>query len=66
MTRRTAILACLSLPLGDYKALAAQSGILTVPLDKWRAILVTLGDETVEIPVDDIFNVLKGENNGNN
>lgn len=61
MTRRAAIIAFLSLPLGHYKALSAQSGILTVNLSDWRGIRVTLGKETVDIPVEDVFEALKQE-----
>lgn len=69
MTRRGAIVAVLSAPLGYYRALTtvhAQSTLPTGPatlsinLDQWAGLAVTHHGKTVFVPVADIFDALKG------
>ena len=61
LNRRAALLALLSLPLGDYRALSAQSGVLTIDLNKWRGLRVTHGKESIDISGQDIFEALTGK-----
>ena len=60
MTRRAAVLALLSMPLGYYKAFAMQvTGWLTIDLGQYRGIKVTLAGKTVEISNVELFEALK-------
>ena len=60
MTRRAAILALLSLPLGYFRAFAAEAGWLTVDLGQWQGIKVRLAGKELAITNVEVFNALKG------
>jgi hypothetical protein len=59
MTRRAAVLALLSMPLGYYKAFAASAGWLTVDLGQWAGIKVKLAGKEVVVTNLEIFEALK-------
>ena len=61
LTRRGAITAILSFPLGYYQALKANAGILTLDLNQWTAIRVSYRGKVVTLPAQDIFNALQEE-----
>lgn len=61
LSRRAAALAILSLPLGDYRALHASGGVLTVDLNQWREIKVVHGTRTVSVSMQEIFKALTEE-----
>ena len=62
-SRRSAIVALLSLPLSFMLAVQARAqghrAWLTIDLEQWRGIEVTLGKETVVLTAQDIFEALK-------
>jgi hypothetical protein len=63
MTRREAILAVLSAPLARFTAMGVQApragkAYLTLDLDKWVGIEITLGGKSVFISAPEIFNAL--------
>jgi hypothetical protein len=61
MTRRSAILAVLALPLGYFRAFAAEAGWLTVDLGQWAGIKVRLAGKEVVITNVDIFKALQAD-----
>lgn len=61
LTRRLALLACLSIPLGSWRALKAQSGWLTIPLDQWTGLTIAYRGETIHLRAEDVFTILKGD-----
>ena len=65
MNRREAIIAVLAAPLGKFTAFAAQSGpapsskaLLTINLDTWAGIKVTMGKRLITVTSADIFEAL--------
>jgi hypothetical protein len=60
VTRRSAILAVLALPLGYFKAFATEAGWLTVDLGQWKGIKVRLAGKEIEVTNVELFNALKG------
>ena len=70
MSRRTALLALLSLPLADVRVLAqpanggrtAQAqGHLTVPLDQWATLSFRFKGQTKDFTTAELFAIIKGE-----
>ncbi len=64
LTKRRAILALLAMPLGYYKAFAAQKpkagpAVLTVDLDEWRGIEIHHGKESAFVSSAEIFAALE-------
>ena len=59
MSRRAAVLAVLSLPLGSWRAFAANAGWLKVDLGQWAGITVTHKGKTVILRAEDIFAALQ-------
>lgn len=59
MSRRAAILAVLCIPLGSWRALAANAGWLTINLDQWAGMTVTHKGQKVQLRAEDIFAALK-------
>jgi hypothetical protein len=58
MNRRAAILAVLALPLGYFKAFAAEAGWLTVDLGQWKGIKVRLAGKEIEVTNVELFKAL--------
>jgi len=63
LTRRNAILALLALPLGYFRAfgqstLPTGKAVLTVDLNQWSAVRVTLNGKTTTVSAAEIFNAL--------
>lgn len=66
LSRRQALLAVLALPMGKFdagraRAVGAGPAYLTIPLDDWGGLVVTLGKKRIVIPSEEIFEVLKGK-----
>lgn len=61
MTRRTAIVTVLSMPLGYFRAFAAERGWLTIDLAVWKGIEITLAGKTQHITAAQIFAALEGK-----
>lgn len=68
ISRRAAILACLSLPLAKFDILAqtkhkaaTSGGVLTVPLDDYAGIIVKYRGKVVAITNTEIFAAVTGE-----
>ncbi len=59
-SRRAAILALLAMPLGYFKAFAAEKGRLTINLDQWQGIDITHQGRTLHVTAAEIFAALKG------
>ena len=59
LSRRSAMIAVLSLPLGSISTVKAQGAALTIDLDQWKRIEVYRGKEAVVLDVDDIFQALQ-------
>lgn len=64
MSRRVAILALLALPLGYFKAFAAEAGWLTVDLGQWQGIKVRLAGKEVVVTNVELFNALVSVKSG--
>lgn len=60
-SRRTVLLALLSLPMADVRVLAQHTGHLTIPLDQWGTLSFTFKGKTVEFTTADVFRILKGD-----
>lgn len=63
MTRRDALLAALSVPLGSWTAVklsAAEPAHLTISLDQWAGITFTHGTKTLTLSGAEIFRILAG------
>lgn len=58
MNRRVALLAALTLPLGYFRAFAAEAGWLTVDLGQWKGIKVRLDGKEVIVTNVELFNAL--------
>lgn len=66
LNRRSALIALLTLPLGSFNALKAQTledgkARLVVPLDQWSDVVVQLGGKEVVISAQEIFAVLSSK-----
>lgn len=70
MNRREALLAVISIPMARFTAMGtarpqaprAGKAYLTLNLDTWAGVEVTLGGKSVFVPAAEIFNALnKGE-----
>ena len=61
MSKRAALIAVCSLPLGSFTALKAQGAVLTIDLNQWSAIRATYKGKTVMVPAENIFNALQEE-----
>lgn len=61
MTRRAALLAALTIPLGSWRALAAEAGWLTIPLDHWKGLTITHNGQTIHLRAEDVFAALSEE-----
>lgn len=59
LARRAAIIAIFSLPLGYYRALKAQGGVLTVDLNQWNTVTVKFKDNTLTLSTREIFEALR-------
>lgn len=63
LNRRSAILALLALPLGDYRAWAYPNennpGRLSINLDQWSGIVVQRGGRSITISTAEIFRALQ-------
>ena len=59
MTRRMALISLLMLPLGYYKAFAAESGWLTIDLGDWKGIKVRLNGKEIAVTNLELFEALK-------
>ena len=57
-TRRAALLAVLAMPLGYFRAFAAQAGWLTVDLAQWTGIKVRLAGKEVVVTSIEVFEAL--------
>lgn len=64
MNRRAAVLALLSMPLGYFKAFAAEAGWLTVDLSQWAGIKVRLAGKEVVVTNLEIFEALSSVKSG--
>jgi hypothetical protein len=58
MNRRAALITLLMLPLGYYKAFAAEPGWLTVDLGQWGGIKVRLGGKEHIVTAAELFAAL--------
>lgn len=60
MSRRTALIALLSIPFGafGYRHTEAAGAVLTIPLDQWTGFIVKHGGKAVTISSAEIFDVL--------
>ena len=62
MTRRTALLVALSVPLGSFVKLAvAQPGHLRIPLDQWAGITFEHAGQKVTLTGAEVFRIIKGD-----
>ena len=64
MTRRAAVLALLSMPLGYFRAFAQSAGWLTVDLGQWAGIKVKLASKEVVVTNREIFEALSSVKHG--
>ena len=63
-TRRTALLTVLVMPLGYFRAFAAQTGWLIINLDQWTGIKVRLAGKEVIVTNIEVFEALTSEKEG--
>ena len=62
MTRRTALIAALSLGMGSMKHLSAQAPAhLRIPLDQWAGITFEHGKQKVTLTGAEIFRIIAGK-----
>jgi hypothetical protein len=53
------VFAVMALPLGSWKAFAANAGWLRVDLNQWAGVVVTHKGKQVTLRADDIFAALE-------
>lgn len=66
MTRKQAILALFTLPLGTFNAFKVEAqergkGVLTINLDQWAGVDVVCRGATVKLSPVEIFRALEGK-----